>query len=170
MLALLALYPAYLGVMWGVRRYTSSLIQGMEGVQLPAFSLTDLQGEVFDNQRLAGKWVVLNFFRSKCHGCRAERGDIRTLGQELDPEKAQLLGIMVDRVQGFPAEVTEQTLADYGYQHPVLMADDAFVDAFHGAGWSQITPITYVADGEGRIVQSFRYPYRVEDVLAVIQS
>lgn len=166
--AAVILWGAYQGAMWGIRRYTSGLIDDVAGRQLPDFSLKDLEGRTVSKDSLLGKAVVLNFFRSKCHGCREERDDILRLARELDPERVALVGIMVDRVQGFPPEVTARTLAEFGYEHPVLMADDAFVDAFHGAGWSQITPVTYVADANGVIVRCLRYPYSIDDVRAAL--
>jgi len=166
--ALAALFVVYQSAMWGIRRYTSGLIDDVAGRELPDFSLRDLEGRTVTRDSLLGRTIVLNFFRSKCHGCREERDDIVRLARELDPDEVALVGIMVDRVQGFPPEVTARTLAEFGYEHPVLMADEAFVDAFHGAGWSQITPITYIADAKGVIVACLRYPYTVDDLRAAL--
>jgi len=167
-LAIALLVLAYQGVIWGVRSYTSGLIRGVEGRQLPEFALADLDGHVVTDTSLRGKSLVLNFFRSNCHGCRAEKEGIKELVREVDPERVAVIGIMVDRVQGYPADVTARTLAEFGYTHPILMADQAFVDAFHGAQWAQITPITYVVDAKGRIVKSFRHPYSLDDLRAAI--
>lgn len=164
--ALAGLFVLYQGVRWGIRGYTTGLIHNAVGRELPAFTLTDLSGREFSTETLRGKTVVLNFFRSRCHNCREERADILQLARELDGERVVLLGIMVDRVQGFPPELTARTLAEFGYEHPVLMADAAFVNAFHGVGWSQITPVTYVADGKGVITGAFRHPYTMADLRA----
>lgn len=164
-LGVLALYPA---ARWVVRQYTSGLIADVEGRRLPEFTLAGNDGRLYSPAALAGKPAVLNFFRSRCHGCQAEQADIRALAAEIHPERATMLGVMVDRVQGFPAAVTDKTLAELDYRHPILMADPAFVDAFHGAGWSQITPITYVVDAKGRVLRSFRHPYSFDDLRAAI--
>jgi len=166
--ALAILVVAYQGAMWGIRRYTTGLIDEVAGRDLPDFALTDLEGRPVSKASLLGKTIVLNFFRSNCHSCREERDDIVRFARELDPERVALIGVMVDRVQGFPPEVTARTLAEFGYEHPVLMADEAFVDPFQGAGWSQITPVTYVADANGVIVRCFRYPYSVDDLRAAL--
>ena len=42
------------------------------------------------------------------------------------------------------------------YDHPILMADKAFVDAFHGAGWAHVTPVSYIVDANGEIVDTLR--------------
>ena len=165
---LAVLLVLYQGTMWGIRQYTTGLIDDVAGRELPDFSLTDLDGQPVSKDSMRGKTIVLNFFRSKCHNCQEEHEDIVRFARELDPAKVALIGIMVDRVQGFPPEVTAKTLAEFGYEHPILMADDAFVDAFHGAGWSQITPVTYIADAKGVIVRCFRYPYSVDDLRAAL--
>ncbi len=166
--AVALLIVVYQGIRWGLRQYTTGLIEEVVGAELPDFAMVDLDGREFTKDGLRGKTVILNFFRSKCHNCREEAPGIVELAKELDPSRVVLLGIMVDRVQGFPAELTARTLAEFGFQHPVLMADDAFVDAFHGAGWSQITPVTYVVDPTGKIVRSFRHPYPLDDLRAAL--
>jgi peroxiredoxin len=164
----LLVFGGYHAVLHGVRFYTSGRIEGVVGQPLPDFTLRDLDGRTWSRDALRGKTVVLHFFRSKCHGCDAEQQMIRALAADLDPDETVLLGIMVDEVQGFPPAVTARTLERFAYRHPILMADAAFVDAFHGAGWSQITPITYVADPAGVVTASFRHPYGEEELRAVL--
>jgi hypothetical protein len=89
--------------------------------------------------------------------------------RRIDPTKVQLLGIMMDAVDDyFPPEVTTRTLGEFAYQHPVLMADQPFVDAFHGAGWKNVTPITYIADGEGRITHALRGHQQLQTLLEAL--
>ena len=64
----------------------------------------------------------------------------------------------------------EATLARMGYTHPILVADHAFADAFHGAGWSHVTPVTYVLDGQGRISASLRGHQELEALLAALPA
>ena len=74
-----------------------------------------------------------------------------------------------------------QWLAATGLSLPVLVdapfaaeADDAtqdleaFLDAFHGAGWSHVTPITYVADGSGAIVAALRGHQTLDALLTAL--
>ena len=90
------------------------------------------------------------------------------MAADVHPGRATMLGVMVDQVQGFPPEATAATLRRFAYRHPIVMADAAFVDAFHGAGWSQITPITYVVDANGVVTHAFRHPYSIDDLRAAI--
>jgi peroxiredoxin len=153
--ALLVLVGLYFAVTSGIRWYVSERIDATVGRSVPEFALVDLDGRRWTQADLRGRTTLLNFFRSQCPGCRQERAAIHRLASD-DPARVQVISVMMDAVQGYPAEVTRRTLAGYAYQHPVLMADAAFVDAFHGAGWSHVTPVTYIVDGSGRITASLR--------------
>lgn len=169
---------AAVGLAWGlfqggtalVRAYVDSRIEGRVGEASIEFEVQDTQGRTWRLADLRGRTVVLNFFRSRCVGCLAERDAIRALAERIDPERAVLLGVLVDRVQGFDEATTEATLARMGYTHPILVADHAFADAFHGAGWSHVTPVTYVLDEEGRITASLRGHQELETLVAALPA
>jgi peroxiredoxin len=162
------LWAVFQGGLAAVRLYVDTRIEGRVGEASIDFEVEDTEGRLWRLADLRGRTVILNFFRSRCPGCLAERDAIRALAQRIDPDRAVLLGVLVDRVQGFDAATTEATLARMGYTHPVLMADDAFADAFHGAGWSHVTPVTYVLDGDGQIVASLRGHQELDALLAVL--
>lgn len=150
---LLLLVPVGLVIAWFVvsavvRRHVDSLIEHSVGRSLPAFRLADRDGRTWTEQDLRGRRAVLHFFRSKCGSCDAEAPALRELEQRL-PDDAVLLHVMTDAVLDFPAELTQATLAHKQFRRPVLMADAAFVDAFHQVKWSNVTPITYVVDAVG---------------------
>ncbi|MCA8942069.1 MAG: TlpA family protein disulfide reductase [Planctomycetes bacterium] len=155
--------------MFAVRRYVDTEIEKNVGHELPAFDLVDLAGKHWTRDSVAGRTVVLNFFRSYCQSCQIEAPAVRRLASTVDPARVVVLGVMMDRVEGIPPEVTQRTLEEFGFQHPVLMADAAFVDAFHGAGWSHVTPVTYIADGEGRIVHALRGHQSFDVLLAAVR-
>jgi peroxiredoxin len=169
---------AAVGLAWGlfqggsalIRAYVDSRIEGRVGEASIDFEVQDTEGRTWRLADLRGRTVVLNFFRSRCVGCLAERDAIRALAQRIDPERAVLLGVLVDRVQGFDAATTEATLARMGYSHPILVADTAFADAFHGAGWSHVTPVTYVLDGEGRITASLRGHQELDALITALPA
>ena len=127
-----------------VRSHVDGLIQQSVGRQLPEFRLVDRAGKVWTHADLAGRCAVLHFFRSRCHSCDVEAPAIRELEARLPPDVV-MLHVMNDAVLAFPAELTTQTLAAKEFRRPVLMADAAFVDAFHQVRWSNVTPITYAA-------------------------
>ena len=157
LLALVVLvFPAYQGVLWGVRAYVDSRIGRMEGQALPQFSMTGRDGVVYSTESLRGRTVVLNFFRSRCINCRLEKEAIKALAREVDEEKVLVLGVMTDAALSIPPEDSERTLEFMGYEHPVIMADREFMDAFHGVTWSNVTPVTYIVDPNGANVRSMR--------------
>ena len=156
-IAITVLILLYYGVTWGIRAHVDGQIQKSTGMPMPTLALTDLTGKSWSNADLLGKITVLNFFRSKCPSCLKERDVIAQLAKEADPARLQILGIMTDRVvSGISEDLTRKTLARLAYQHPILMADQALVDAFHGAGWAHVTPVTYIVDAKGKIVQALR--------------
>jgi peroxiredoxin len=154
---------AYFAVTAGVRWHVDSLIQHGVGKPLPQFVLTDRAGVVWSAADLAGKRTLLHFFRSRCHACEAEAPAIRELEKRL-PADTVLLHVMTDNVLDFPAELTAQTLANKNFQRPVLMADEAFMNAFHQVQWSNITPVTYVVDRSSVVRYGLRGRQTVESI------
>lgn len=141
---------------WGVRAWVDRKIERNVGHQLPSFTLTSTDGRTFRSDELRGKVAVLHFLRSFCGSCEREKPAVRALASKLDPNDVVLWSIMTDRLQGYAEADTQATLARSKFEHPVLMADKAFADAFHGAEWSHVTPIWYVVSRDGEIVATLR--------------
>lgn len=163
----LVLLIAYFGVRAWIRAHVDDLIQHSVGQPLPAFELVDAAGTTWKSDDLRGKRVVLHFFRSRCGSCDVEAPAMRELEKSL-PADVVMLHVMTDKVLDFPAEETEKTLAHKQFTRPVLMADATFVDAFHQVRWSQVTPITYVADTSGTITYGLRGMQSAAAVLAAL--
>lgn len=144
----LVLLGAYFGITSWIRAHVDGLIQHPVGQPLPDFALLDRGGRQWSKASLAGRRVVLHFFRSRCHSCSVEASEVRALEQRL-PGDTVLLHVMTDQALGFDPAWTAATLADYRFSRPVVMADAAFLDAFHTIAWSNVTPITYVVDARG---------------------
>jgi len=156
---------AWFGVTAAIRSHVDGLIEHSVGKALPAFSLQDGTGKAWSAGDLAGKRAVLHFFRSRCGSCDAEAPAIRELEQRL-PQDVVLLHVMTDAVLDFPAELTAATILHKQFTRPVLMADAAFVDAFHQVKWSNVTPITYVVDAAGVV----RFGLRGKQTVASIEQ
>lgn len=152
-----------------IRGFVDARIAAVHGRTLD-FELKDTAGVVHRSADLRGKTVILSFFRSNCGSCVAERDAVRAFAERLDPDRAVLLGVLTDPVEGYPPDVTAATLARMDYRHPVLLADASFVDAFHGAGWAHVTPITYVADASGVIVRELRGTQTLDALLAAVPA
>jgi len=155
LLAVALLVGGYFAVMAVIRAHVDGQIEKSVGTPLPEFALEDRDGKRWDPEGLRGRRVLLHFFRSRCPACLANAPEIRRLEASLGAGE-QLVGVMTDGALGFAPEETRATLAAHDYHHPVLMADEAFMEAFHGVAWSQVTPVFYVVDATGAIVRSFR--------------
>ncbi len=166
LLVALGLYGAYEGVTALVRRHVDARIEESHDRPLPAFTLDLYAGGTFDSRSLSGKPAILHFTRSFCSNCVAEKDEIRRFVAGLDPNQVSFVSVMMDRVMGFPPEATARTIEQSGFRHPVLMADQAFVDAFHGTSWAKVTPIAYFVDASGVIRSSLRGQQTVETLAA----
>ncbi|MBK8978345.1 MAG: TlpA family protein disulfide reductase [Planctomycetes bacterium] len=154
--ALAVCYALYAGVTAAVRTHVDHRIDAPVGRPVLDFELPDTTGHAWRAADLRGRYVVLNFFRSQCASCLAERDAVRQLAARVDPAQVEVLGVFLDAVQGYDPAVSAATLRTLAYRHPVLIADAAFVDAFHGAGWAHVTPVTYVVGPDGSITGSHR--------------
>ncbi len=161
----LLLIAAWFGVTSWIRAHVDDLIQHGVGKPLPDFTIADRGGATWTAAGLRGKRVVLHFFRSRCHSCDEEAPELRALEAAL-PDDVVLLHVMTDAVLQFPAELTAATIAGKGFARPIVMADAAFVDAFHTVRWSNVTPITYVVDAAGVV----RYGLRGGQTRATVEQ
>jgi peroxiredoxin len=159
------LVAGWLAVTGAIRAHVDGLVQHAVGRPLPAFRLVDRAGRAWSDGDLLGRLAVLHFFRSRCHACELEAPELHALERSL-PKDTVLLHVMTDAVLDFEPEVTAATLSRSAYAAPVLMADTAFVDAFHKVAWSNVTPITYVVDARGTV----RYGLRGTQTRAAIEQ
>ena len=169
------LTPVFLVAAWFggkalVRGHVDGLIQGSVDHALPAFSLQDRSGGSWTRESVIGKPLVLHFLRSRCGSCDVEAPDYRRFESLANELGAQVLHVFTDRVLDFPPELTEKTIANKNFKAPVLLADAAFVDAFHSAKWSNVTPVTYVADAKGTIRYALRGGQTADALVAAVRS
>ena len=164
----LVLIAAYFGVTGYIRSHVTDLIQHAVDKPLPDFMLVDRDGKTWTKKDLLGKRAVLHFFRSYCHSCEVEAPAIRAL-EKSKADDTVWLHVMTDVVLDVDKETTEATIASKKFTEPILMADEAFMELFHRAQWSQVTPITYVIDKEGTVRFGLR-GMQSEDAIAAAVS
>jgi peroxiredoxin len=139
-----------------VRIHVDAVIHGREGEPLPDFELEDRDGRRWSRERLLGRPTVVHFFRSYCPSCDAEADDFRRFEESEPKGRTNIVHVMTDEVLGFAPDATAAAIARKRFQRPILMADEAFVDAFHTVSWSNVTPVTYIVDAEGQIRVALR--------------
>lgn len=166
LLSPLLLVLAWYGGKALIRSHVDGLIQASVDQELPKFSLADRGGATWSNERVAGKPLVLHFLRSRCGSCDVEAEDYRRFEARAKDLGCTVLHVFTDRVLDFPPDLTERTIVGKNFASPVLLADAAFVDAFHSAKWSNVTPVTYVADAKGKI----RYALRGGQTQAALEA
>jgi thiol-disulfide isomerase/thioredoxin len=114
---------------------------------LPDLAFPDLAGV---NHRLAdwsGHPVIVNFWATWCEPCRREIPLLIRLRHERSGTGLAVVGIAVD----FRAAV-EAYARKAGIDYPVLIGEDAGLDAVHAFGMELVFPFTVFADQEGRVV------------------
>ncbi len=115
---------------------------GLETKRLPDIKRRTLDGKTFDTASLRGKVVVVKFFAKYCEPCKRTLPWFQRFASE-HPE-VSVLGIAEDERESDAREV----VATYGLSFPVVHDTG---NALSGRFRVSEMPITFVADGEGRI-------------------
>ena len=113
-------------------------------VDVPAFTVRDIDGKTISLADLKGKVVLVNFWATWCPPCRAEIPDLVKL-QDKYRDKLVVLGISEDEVD--PAQVKAFATAQK-MNYPIVMATTELRQIFKGVA---ALPTTFVLDTEGKI-------------------
>jgi thiol-disulfide isomerase/thioredoxin len=113
---------------------------------VPAFSVTDLDGQTMSSEEWRGKVVLVNFWATWCGPCRAEIPDLVRL-QEKYRDHLVIVGVSED--EG-PVDGVRQFAAEHGVNYPIVMTTPELQRIFTGI---VALPTTFTIDPEGRLVQ-----------------
>lgn len=117
------------------------------GTRRPEFSLPDTTGEMRSISEWDGDALVVNFWATWCAPCRREIPLLMALQEEHAGESLQVVGIAVDQ-----ADAVREFAAGMGINYPVLVGEQAAMDAASGFGVDFIgLPFTAFTDAEGRV-------------------
>jgi thiol-disulfide isomerase/thioredoxin len=117
-----------------------------EPLNLPGFTLTDLDGKKLSSTDWHGKVVLLNFWATWCGPCRAEIPDLVAL-QNKYRDRLLIIGISED--EG-PVDVVRQFAAQYKVNYPVAMTTPDVEKLFPGIS---ALPTTFILDKDGKVAQ-----------------
>ena len=129
------------------REATATLALLKEPMEVPPFTVTDLDGKTISFADLKGKVVLVNYWATWCPPCRAEIPDLVKL-QDKYRDKLVVLGISEDE-DATPQEVKAFAVAQK-MNYPVVMKTPALSKIFKGVS---ALPTTFVIDPEGKIRQ-----------------
>ena len=116
--------------------------------QIPAFTLTDRDGQPRSLADWQGKSLIVNFWATWCAPCRREIPLLDALQQEFGPKGFQVIGIAADYRDKVLAYAEETKI---GY--PLLIGEQEALDAAAAFGVEVVGfPFTIFSDAEGRIV------------------
>lgn len=145
--------------------------QPMTGRDVPAFSLTSLDGKKFSTEeaKKQHKVYLINFWATHCAPCREEMPVLESLYKSMDPSWFEFVSINEDTVK---TDEERRTLIDkfrakVPFSFEVYGDRDFFVaDHF---GTTRI-PETFVVDGSGKIVAELRGLMTEEDKKRLMQQ
>lgn len=113
----------------------------------PALTLLDGKDASLDSY--AGRHVLLNFWATWCGPCRKEMPELSHLAERLDPEKAVVLGVAADDMDGVAAYVNEVPVA---YSIVVGDPEKLFMWSAELGNFVQGLPFSVLLDGNGEPV------------------
>lgn len=105
----------------------------------------DQHGDLVTAKQLEGQWLVINYWAEWCGPCRTEIPELNSLAAS--PDGLVVLGVNFDGLQGEELAHASQAL---GIKFRVLAQDPAERLQLPR---SEVLPVTYLVDEEGRVRQ-----------------
>lgn len=134
---------------------------------MPAFSLSDLNGQATTIDRWRGKSLMINFWATWCAPCRREIPLLQALHAEKVGEGFDIVGIAVDyadKVRAFRDQLK--------ISYPLLVGEQDALDLVSAVGLKQPAfPFTVFTDRRGQIVTLYLGELKrpeAEAILAVV--
>jgi peroxiredoxin Q/BCP len=119
------------------------------GSDAPAFTARDTNGNTISLSDFRGKTVVLYFYpKDDTPGCTKQACSFRDAQSEYQDKNVVVLGVSVDD------EASHQAFTDkYNLNFPLLAdTDKSLVQAFDVDGGGYAKRVTFVIDGNGKII------------------
>jgi len=114
-------------------------------VDLPAVTLTGVDGQPISLAAAAGKVLLVNFWATWCGPCREEIPSLVML-KKYYGDRLAIVGLSVDTR---PAAEVRQFAAEMGINYPVAVVEESVQQAFGGI---PAVPSTFIVNPSGKIV------------------
>jgi thiol-disulfide isomerase/thioredoxin len=113
---------------------------------LPAFTMTDIDGRTLTPADWRGKVVLVNFWATWCPPCRAEIPDLIAL-QKKYRDRLVIVGVSEDEIA---VDQVRRFATGQGMNYPIVMTTPEIRKVFRGV---VALPTTFVLDRDGRLAQ-----------------
>ncbi len=118
--------------------------------RVPSFKLPEINGKIFDlNKHIGKKVIIINFWATWCHWCRAEIPGLINLYKKYKKEGLLVVGVSVDRGKN-AGEKVKKFAKDYNINYPLVIATSEVIRKF---GSIPAIPTTFVVNKKGEIVK-----------------
>src|SRR6185295_5449273 len=117
-----------------------------EPLDVPTFTVTDLNGRTISSTEWRGKVVLVNFWATWCPPCRAEIPDLIKL-QDKYRDKLVILGLSEDE-EG--VAIVKKYVAEHNINYPIAMSTTEVRKLFPEV---MALPTTFVLDRDGKLAQ-----------------
>jgi thiol-disulfide isomerase/thioredoxin len=117
-------------------------------LQLPEFSVVDMQGKTHNNSSVKGKYLVVNFWATWCPPCLRE---IPTFVEfyEKNSDRVEILGMNHEQVN--KAKIQEFSDA-YMVNYPIILSDNNNRPMFNKFGEILGMPTTFIYAPDGSLI------------------
>lgn len=115
----------------------------------PSWKLKDPSGKVVSSEELKGKVVVVDFWATWCGPCRMEIPGYIEL-QEKYKDDLVIVGMSVDAPPR-GASLVKSFVEKNKINYPIVMSEDAVLEAFAGDRPINAIPTTFIIDRDGTI-------------------
>lgn len=141
--------------------------------ELGEFSMEDINGETYTQEMFAGyDLTMINVFTTWCSPCVSEIPDLEKLDKEMEDQKVQVVGIVLDIGGSADEETIEKAklLAEKtGASYPFLIPDAGYLNG-RLAGISAV-PETFFVDKEGNIAgETYSGSRSFEDWKSIVEK
>ena len=128
----------------------------------PSVILHDQHSNPVDLSELKGKWVIVNYWASWCESCAWEVPHLNKFYQNNKNKNIVLYGVSYDPL---PQDELSVAVNKMHIQFPVLLENPS---ALWQLGDTDVVPVTYIINPEGKVAQKIVGPTTEESLSAVM--
>jgi peroxiredoxin len=118
------------------------------GTTAPSFTQNDTQGKPVSLKDFRGKYVLIDFWASWCHPCRAENPAVVKVFNEYKDKNFTIIGVSLDSVKENWLEAIKKDGLTWTHVSDLKGWKNVVAEQYHVVG----VPQNYLLDKEGKII------------------